>query len=75
MNIYRSHVLICGGTGCTSSGSVTLQEEFETRLKENGLEVIEDVAPISARLIVNTVSLKMRQAEIERLITLIEENL
>ncbi|MBO5060065.1 MAG: NADH-quinone oxidoreductase subunit NuoF [Clostridia bacterium] len=38
MNIYRSHVLICGGTGCTSSGSVTLQEEFESRLKENGLE-------------------------------------
>ena len=38
MNIYRSHVLICGGTGCTSSGSVVLQEEFENRLKENGLE-------------------------------------
>ena len=38
MNIYRSHVLICGGTGCTSSGSVALQDEFEARLKENGLE-------------------------------------
>ena len=38
MNIYRSHVLICGGTGCTSSGSVALQEEFEARIKENGLE-------------------------------------
>ena len=38
MNIYRSHVLICGGTGCTSSGSVALQEEFEACLKENGLE-------------------------------------
>ena len=38
MNIYRSHVLICGGTGCTSSGSVALQEEFESRLAENGLE-------------------------------------
>ena len=38
MNIYRSHVLICGGTGCTSSGAVTLQAEFEERLKENGLE-------------------------------------
>ena len=49
--------------------------ETGTTLKENGLEVIEDVAPISARLIVNTVSLKMRQAEIEKLITLIEENL
>ncbi len=30
--------MICGGTGCTSSGSVKLQEEFENRLKENGLE-------------------------------------
>ena len=38
MNIYRSHVLICGGTGCTSSGSVALQEEFQARLAENGLE-------------------------------------
>ncbi|MDE7365539.1 MAG: ATP phosphoribosyltransferase [Ruminococcus sp.] len=49
--------------------------ETGTTLKENGLEVIEDVAPVSARLIVNTVSLKMRHAEIERLITLIEENI
>ena len=47
--------------------------ETGTTLKENGLEVIEDVAPISARLIANTVSLKMRHAEIERLITMIEE--
>lgn len=47
--------------------------ETGTTLKENGLEVIEDVAPISARLIVNTVSLKMRQAEIEYLVNLIKE--
>lgn len=47
--------------------------ETGTTLKENGLEVIEDVAPISARLIANTVSLKMRHAEIERLIKMIEE--
>lgn len=49
--------------------------ETGTTLKENGLEVIEDVAPVSARLIANTVSLKLRKAEIDRLITLIEENL
>lgn len=49
--------------------------ETGTTLKENGLEVIEDVAPISARLIANTVSLKMRHSEIDKLITLIEENL
>ena len=49
--------------------------ETGTTLKENGLEVIEDVAPISARLIANTVSLKLRNAEIDRLIKMIEENL
>ncbi len=38
MNIYRSHVLICGGTGCTSSGSKKLQDEFENQLKINSLE-------------------------------------
>ncbi len=40
--------------------------ETGTTLKENGLEVIEDVCPISARLIVNMVSMKMRQQEIEK---------
>ena len=49
--------------------------ETGTTLREKGLEVIEDVAPISARLIANTVSLKLRQAEIEGLIRKIEENL
>ncbi len=49
--------------------------ETGTTLKENGLEVIEDVAPISARLIVNTVSLKLRQTEIEALIEKIQANL
>ena len=49
--------------------------ETGTTLKENGLEVIEDIVPISARLIVNTVSLKLRQEEIENLISIIEENL
>lgn len=49
--------------------------ETGTTLKENGLEVYEDVAPISARLIVNTVSLKLRQQEIENLINKIQDNL
>lgn len=49
--------------------------ETGTTLKENGLEVFENIAPISARLIVNRVSLKLRQQEIEELIKLIEENL
>ncbi len=38
MNIYRSHVLVCGGTGCTSSGSKALQAEFEKQIKDKGLE-------------------------------------
>ena len=49
--------------------------ETGTTLKENGLEVYEDVCPISARLIVNTVSLKLRQKEIEELVGLIVKNL
>ena len=49
--------------------------ETGTTLKENGLEVIEDIAPISARLIVNTVSMKLRQTEIEKLVSLFESNL
>lgn len=49
--------------------------ETGTTLKENGLEVIEDIAPISARLIVNMVSMKLRQKEIEKFVSLIEANL
>ncbi len=49
--------------------------ETGTTLRENGLEVIEDVAPISARLIVNMVSMKLRHAEIEHFVELIEKNL
>ena len=35
--MYRSHVLVCGGTGCTSSGSVKIFEEFERELAATGL--------------------------------------
>lgn len=49
--------------------------ETGTTLKENGLEVTEDVAPISARLIVNTVSMKLKQERIGEIVRLIEENL
>ncbi len=38
MEIYRSHVLVCGGTGCTSANSLKIMEEFERLLAENGLE-------------------------------------
>ncbi len=36
--MIRAQVLICGGTGCTSSGSATLIEEFGTQLKAYDLE-------------------------------------
>lgn len=49
--------------------------ETGSTLKENGLEVYEEIAPISARLIVNTVSMKLRQQEIEELIEKIQLNL
>ena len=35
--MIRAHVLICGGTGCTSSGSITLQAEFNKCLEKYGL--------------------------------------
>lgn len=38
MDFYRAHVLVCGGTGCTSSGSGELIERFEKDLAEKGLD-------------------------------------
>ena len=47
--------------------------ETGTTLLENGLEVQEDVAAVSARLIVNPASLKMRKKELEPLINAIQQ--
>lgn len=49
--------------------------ETGTTLKENGLEVIEDVAPISARVIVNLASAKMKKAAIQKVISDLESGL
>ena len=38
MDFARGHVLVCGGTGCTSSGSEQIIKEMEAQLKANGLE-------------------------------------
>ena len=35
--MIRAHVLICGGTGCTSSGSIDIQKAFESNIEANGL--------------------------------------
>lgn len=35
--MYRSQVLICGGTGCTSSGSMKIAQKLEEEIEKNGL--------------------------------------
>lgn len=35
--MYRSQVLICGGTGCTSSGSVKIAKRLQKEIDKNGL--------------------------------------
>ena len=32
--MYRSHVLVCGGTGCTSSGSEKIIDALKDELKK-----------------------------------------
>lgn len=49
--------------------------ETGTTLRENNLEVIETVVPISARLIANKVSYKFNNARIRELCDRIAENL
>ena len=38
MDIARSHVLICGGTGCTSSKSDQIAAKMEAKIKDEGLD-------------------------------------
>lgn len=57
-----------------SDGIVDIVETGST-LRENGLEVVEDVLPISARVIVNTACMKLRKREIEDLVENMERNL
>ena len=57
-----------------SDGIVDIVETGST-LRENGLEVVEDVMPISARLIVNMACMKLRKPELERLIDKMEQTL
>ena len=38
MDLFRSTILVCGGTGCTSSGSPKLYERFAQLLAEKGLD-------------------------------------
>jgi len=38
MNIVRSHVLVCNGSGCSSNKSLELIEALEREIEQNGLE-------------------------------------
>ena len=35
--MYRSTVLVCGGTGCTSSGSIQVMDNLKEEIKKHGL--------------------------------------
>jgi len=55
-----------------ADGIVDIVETGAT-LKENGLEVVERIAEISARLIVNPAAMKLRKKEIEELAERLEQ--
>ena len=47
--------------------------ETGSTLKENGLEVIDEIIPVSARVIVNMASMKLRKNEIEDFLERVEK--
>ncbi len=38
MQFFRSHVLVCGGTGCTSSNSEGIRRELDSKIAQYKLE-------------------------------------
>ncbi len=49
--------------------------ETGATLKENGLDIVTDVMPISARVVVNMAAMKLRQEEIDMLVSRMERAL
>lgn len=49
--------------------------ETGATLRENGLAVLEEICPISARVIVNIASMKLRKTEIESFLTDVKQHL
>ena len=43
--MYRSHVLVCAGTGCTASGSEQIIENFKAEIEKAGLK--DEIAVIT----------------------------
>ena len=56
-------------TGKMANGT----EPTSIRRKENGLEVLEEVCPLSARMVVNQVSQKMEQERISKIIVALKK--
>ena len=38
MDLIRSHVMVCGGTNCSSTASGEIIKEFERQIAEKGLD-------------------------------------
>ena len=49
--------------------------ETGSTLRENGLDVLEEICPLSARVIVNQVSMKMQNERIEQIINALRESI
>lgn len=47
--------------------------ETGSTLKENGLKVLEEVCPLSARMVVNQVSMKMENERIGKIMSRLKE--
>jgi len=57
------------------SGCIVDIVETGATLKENGLDGVTDVMPISARVVVNMAAMKLRQEEIDSLVSRMEQAL
>ena len=55
-----------------NDGFVDIVETGNT-LKENGLVIVDEIAPVSARLIVNTASMKMKKNAVEEIIAALRQ--
>ncbi|MGQ9552486.1 MAG: NADH-quinone oxidoreductase subunit NuoF [Anaerolineae bacterium] len=47
--IYRAHVLVCGGTGCTASGSIEVAEALRKEIERRGLQDEVRIQPTGCR--------------------------
>ena len=46
--MIRSHILVCGGTGCTSSHSIEVMQALNEELKEHSLQDEDKVRAMDA---------------------------